>query len=257
MTGTRPRIHLKAARALLVAGVAAVVVSACATTLPARTSADYSNLPAAQVQVAVADLASRYRSDPGNRELGIHYAAALRAAGQNAQAVTVMETLVGRYPGDASVSLAYAKALTADGRFEQALAVAENAANPVAPDWEVLSVRGAILDQMGEHALARQAYQQALLLAPGEAGLHANLGLSYAMTGGLDRAEAALRQAVALPGASSRVWQNLALVIGLQGRFTEAEQIYALHLPPDEVAATMTYIRGMLTEQSRWDAIRR
>ena len=96
---------------------------------------------------------------------------------------------------------------------------------------------------MGEHALARQAYSQALLLAPHQPGLHANLGLSYAMTNELPQAESHLRQAVALPGASTRVRQNLALVVGLQGRFDEARTLYAAELPPDAVTANMDYIR--------------
>ena len=154
------------------------------------------------------------------------------------------------------MALAYAKALTADGRFQQALAVADNATDPLAPYWEALSVRGAIYDQLGEHAAARQDYQQALLLAPGEPSLRANLGLSYAMTGDLARAEAELRHAVALPNASSQVRQNLALVIGLQGRFSEAQAIYAAELPPEEVAANMAYIRQMLSQQNRWSAVR-
>src|SRR5690606_11861808 len=131
-----------------------------------------------------------------------------------------------------------------------------NAINPVTPHWDALSVRGAILDQMGRHPEARQTYAQALLLAPGESRLHANLGLSYAMPGELAQAEAHLRQAVALPGGTSRARQNLALVMGLQGRFDEARAIYAAALPPDAVEANMEYIRALLTQQDRWQAIR-
>src|SRR5690606_20552335 len=109
----------------------------------------------------------------------IHYAAALRAASQNAQAVTVMESVMAQHGNDPEAGLAYAKALSADGRFEQALNVMGNAINPVSPDWEALSVRGAILDQMGRNAEARRDYSQALLLAPQEARVHANLGLSF------------------------------------------------------------------------------
>lgn len=245
-----------AGKALLITTLA-VSLSACAANRVNQTvSADYSNLSGPQIQASVADLAARYRADPRNKALGIHYAAALRAAQQNAQAVTVMESLMSVYQGDPEVSLAYGRALASDGRFAQALSVIDQAINPVAPDWDALSVRGAVLDQMGEHAMARQAYTQALLLAPQQPSLHANLGLSYAMTNELTQAENHLRQAVSLPGASTRVRQNLALVIGLQGRFDEARAIYASELPPEAVEANMSYIRAMLTQQNRWEAIR-
>jgi Flp pilus assembly protein TadD len=52
------------------------------------------------------------------------------------------------------------------------------------------------------------------------------------------------------------VRQNLALVIGLQGRFDEARAIYAAELPPDQVEANMAYVRSMLTQQNRWNAIK-
>ncbi|WP_404400030.1 tetratricopeptide repeat protein [Pelagibacterium halotolerans] len=243
-------------RSALLASVALVALSACATNRTTAVNADYSSLSGPQIQTTVAELANSYRSNPRDATLGIHYAAALRAAGQTTPAVQVMEYLMGQTRGGPAVSLAYAKALAADGRFEQALSVLNNTIDPVAPDWEALSVKGAILDQMGQHEAARAAYSQALLLAPDRPALHANMGLSYSMTGDLRQAEQHLRQAVALPSASTRVRQNLALVLGLQGRFDEARAIYAQELPSDEVEANMAYIRAMLTQQNRWDEIR-
>ena len=43
--------------------------------------------------------------------------------------------------------------------------------------------------------------------------------------------------------------QNLALVVGLQGRFAEAEEIARADLPPDEAAANVDYLRQMLAQQ--------
>ena len=79
-----------------------------------------------------------------------------------------------------------------------------------------------------------------------------NLGLSYALTKDLKRAEATLRQAVAQPDAAPKVRQNLALVVGLQGRFAEAETIARADLPPDEAAANVGYLRQMLAQRSSW-----
>ena len=64
------------------------------------------------------------------------------------------------------------------------------------------------------------------------------------------KAEPTLRRAIAHPGADRRVRQNLALVIGLQGRFQEAEEIARGDLCPDEASANVAYLRQMLTEQN-------
>ena len=52
-----------------------------------------------------------------------------------------------------------------------------------------------------------------------------NLGLSYMLSQELPKAEETLRHAYGNPRADARVRQNLALVVGLQGRFAEAESI--------------------------------
>lgn len=206
-------------------------------------------------QGALDQLAAKYKSNGKDRVTIIYYAAALRANGQSAQAVAVLETGMMQYKGDPDIIVGYAKALSAEGQFEQALAVVDGAIRPEQPDWNALSVKGAILDQMGRSGEARVLYQQAMTIAPGEASLYANLGLSYAMTNELAAAEAQLRHAVQMPGSTSQVRQNLALVIGLQGRFDEARAMFALELAPDQVEANLAYIRAMLTQQDRWDLI--
>jgi len=126
---------------------------------------------------------------------------------------------------------------------------------PEAPDWNALLVKGATLDQLGRHGEARALYAQALVHAPGEASVEANIGLSYAMTNELPAAEQHLRRAVQMRGATSRVRQNLALVVGLQGRFDECRALYAAELPPEQVESNMAYVRALLTQQNRWDMI--
>jgi hypothetical protein len=47
----------------------------------------------------------------------------------------------------------------------------------------------------------------------------------------------------------------LALVIGLQGRFAEAEQIVRADLPADEAAANVAYLKQMMTDHNDWAKI--
>jgi len=248
-----------ALRAAGAAGLAAMLLSGCALN-PANTasvrSPDFSGQNAGQQQATLSQLAARYKSNPQDKTTVIYYAAALRAAGQPGQAVAAIETAMTGNPNDVDLKVNYAKALSAVGRYDQALTVITDAIRPDAPDWNALLVKGAILDQMGNNAEARAAYQQALLIAPNEPSLEANLGLSYAMTNDLTNAEAHLRKAASLPGATSKIRQNLALVIGLEGRFDEARALFAAELPPDQVDANMAYIKSLLTQQNRWAAIK-
>lgn len=241
-------------RPLLLAGVAALALSACASNRGQYGEASYS-ASASQTQGSLAELTERYRRNPKDKATVIHYANALRAAGLPQQATAALEQAITIYPRDIDISIAYAKALTAAGRFDQSLGVLDNVIRPDAPDWNALLVKGATLDQMGRNAEARAIYAQAALLAPGEASIETNLGLSYAMTNELPRAEQHLRRAVQMRGANTQTRQNLALVVGLQGRFSEAKALYAAELPPDQVEANMAYVRALLTQQNRWDLI--
>lgn len=246
----------RALPALLLAGFAALTLSACASNRPSPRSPDFSSQTPAEAQATLGELAANFKAHPKDKATVIRYAAALRAAGQAEQAIAALEGAMGAHGDDADIRIAYAKALSAGGRFQQALNVVDGAIDPAVPDWSALSVKGAILDQTGSNEQARLVYRQALLIAPDEASLHANLGLSYAMTNDLPEAEAHLRRAAGMRGATSKVRQNLALVVGLQGRFEECRLLFAAELPEDQVEANLAYIRALLTQQNRWELIR-
>lgn len=245
----------KPIRLLLLTGTAALALSACAANRTSTQTPDFAGQTRAESAATLGDLAARYKARPGDKAVSIYFAAALRNVGQNDQAIAVLEAAISRSPQDRDLKIAYAKALSAAGRLDQALNVLDAAIQTDQPDWNALSVKGAVLDQMGRNQEARALYSQALLVAPNEASLEANLGLSYAMTNELGPAEQHLRRAVTMRGANSKIRQNLALVVGLQGRFDECRKLYAAELPPDEVEANMAYIRALLTQQNRWNLI--
>ena len=191
-----------------------------------------------------------YRANPTDAGAAIRYARALRAIGERTQATAVLEQAAIRSPKDRAVLGAYGRALADAGNYQQAFEVLGRAHLPEQPDWRILSVQGAVLDQMGRHEEARRYYSSALKLAPDDPSVLSNLGLSYALSKDLGQAEATLRRAVAQPGADRRVRQNLALVVGLAGRFAEAESIARADLPPDEAAANVAYLRQVLSQQN-------
>src|SRR5262249_30997782 len=125
------------------------------------------------------------------------------------------------------------------------------------PDWHILSAQGAVLDQMGRHQEAQRYYASALKIAPDEPTILSNLGLSYALAKDLHKAEATLRRATAQGNGDPRVRQNLALVVGLQGRFADAETIARADLPPEEAAANVAYLRQMLSKEGDWKKLAR
>ena len=191
----------------------------------------------------------RYRADPRNAEAALAYGQALRASGQRSQAAAVLEQATIAHPGDKALLAAYGRALADNGNFQQAFDVLGRAHSPEDPDWRILSVQGAALDQLGRHEDARRYYASALKIVPDEPSVLSNLGLSYMLSKNLPKAEEVLRQAYASGRADARVRQNLALVIGLQGRFAEAEQIVRADLPAEEAAANVAYLKQMLNRK--------
>ena len=191
----------------------------------------------------------RYRANPRDAEAALRYGQALRVTGQRPQATAVLEQASLAHPGNKQLLAAYGRALADNGNFQQAFDVLSRAHSPDNPDWRILSVQGTALDQMGKHAEARGYYTSALRIAPDEPSVLSNLGMSYVLSRELPKAEETLRKAQATGRADARVRQNLALAVGLQGRFAEAETIARADLPPDEAAANVAYLKQMLARK--------
>jgi len=238
-------VGLAALLALVMAGCTTMpssdVTGSIATADTPRSEADWRR----EMEVA----GGRYRADPTDAEAAMRYGQALRAIGQRTQAAAVLEQAAIQNPGNRALLGAFGRALADAGRYDTALDVLNRAHSPDNPDWRILSVQGAVLDQLGRHAEAQNHYASALRLMPEEPSVLSNLGLSYALSKKLPMAEATLRRAVARPGVAPKVRQNLALVVGLQGRFAEAEAIARGDLSPEEAAANVAYLKRMLAQQ--------
>jgi len=195
---------------------------------------------------------ARYHDNPGDPKAAMAYAEALRATDQRAQAVAVLRQASMRNPKDMPLLGAYGRALAGAGDYKEALDALSRAHTPDNPDWRILNAQGAVLDQMGRHKEAQRYYASALNMVPNEPSVLSNLGLSYALQKHLRLAEKTLRKAVAQPNARPKVRQNLALIVGLEGRFAEAERIARADLPADQAEANVAYLRQMLARQKQW-----
>jgi len=245
-------VSLRRIRLLATVALIAAALSGCKTTGSVDTTGSISSGPPARSdtdwRADAQALGEKFRADPRDPDIAIRYARALRATGQRTQAAAVLETASLHNPNNKPLLGAYGRALADAGSFKQALEVLERAHSPDQPDWRVLSVQGAVLDQMGRHGEAQRYYASALKIMPDEPSVLSNLGLSYALSKDLRRAEETLRRASARGNADKRVRQNLALVVGLQGRFPEAETIAKADLPAEEATANVATLRRMLAQ---------
>ena len=201
--------------------------------------------------------ARRYDANPKDKNVALTYARALRSLSRHSEAVAVLQGAAITHPQDQEVLGAFGKALADAGRLREAADVLTRAHTPERPNWSILNAQGSVADQLGDHAGAQSYYSAALKIAPGEPSIHSNLGLSYAMAKQLPQAEQQLRSASQMPGADMRVRQNLSLVLALQGKFSEAEDVARRDLPPAEATASIASIRAMIAQSNTWREIQK
>lgn len=210
---------------------------------------------ASQTQVAATERA--YRRRPKSKTAALNYAQALRENSQDNEAVQILQSAALKHQNDREVQFAYGRALAATGRHREAHSIMQRVEPQSQADWRFLSSYGAVLDQIGHHKEAQDRYRRALALAPNEPRILSNLGLSYALTNQIQKGERVLREASRHPRANARVRQNLVLVLGLQGKFGEAEQIAAQDLGPQGAKQSVASLRQMMSEDNRWDSLKK
>ncbi len=211
----------------------------------------------AKLRAYADDCDKRNERNPGEKIASIAYARALRALTRYSEAVAVIQTAAIKAPKDFDVLGEYGKALADAGQLGQAKDVLTRAYTPDSPRWDVMSVQGAVADRLGDHASAMQFYRDALKISPGEPGVLANMGLSLALAKQLPEAEQALRQAAASPKADARIRGDLALVLALEGKFGEAEQVGLTDLSPEAARANVEAIRQMIAQNDAWRELRK
>ncbi len=199
-------------------------------------------------------LAKQWKSEPTNLAVTLAYSESLEKLGQKPTQIDVLRSAANQTQSDANSQSQLGRALLAAGDVQGATESLNRAATLNPNDAQALSALGATLDQQTKHSEAREKYQAALAVAPNDVGIMNNMAMSYALQGKLPEAENLLRKIMANPKSKStpRVRQNLALVVGLQGRFEDAKKIASEDLPPDQVAANMAYLQQMLGRQNTW-----
>lgn len=187
---------------------------------------------------------SRQRSDtPAGGALA--EARARRLSGDKAGAYAILDKAADDTPKETTLLKERALLALELGHIAKAEQQLKGLIDPKAPDWRVLSGYGAALAASGKHQQAQRQFAKALELAPDHPAILNNLALSYALDGKSEQAETLLTRAAqaspkTAPGAQAR--QNLALIVGLNGRTEEAVKISSAVLPPAQAKANADYL---------------
>lgn len=201
--------------------------------------------------------AKYWEKNPNDIGGALSYAAHLRAIGSNDQALAVVRKTTMNNPENPQILEAYGKQLASVGQLPEASKVLYKAIAIGKPTWQLYSLQGTVLDRMGNHTEAQNMYGSALKLSPDNTTIMNNKAMSHALSGDPKTAEKILRGAVAKSddASSERLRQNLALMLGLQGKFDEARAVLAKVLPAHLVKSNMAYIKKMISQPNTWKQI--
>jgi Flp pilus assembly protein TadD len=183
-------------------------------------------------------------ADQTDTDARLKLAKALRALGKYEEAGENADQLLVVQPTNYEALLESARDRIAQNQGFYAIDTAQRAAALEPHDWRPVSLQAIGLEQSDRDSEALAAHQKALALAPNNPATLSNLGMYYATHGDGAKAEALLRRAVAAPGAGAQERQNLALVLGLEGKIAEAEPLERQDLPPQIVSNNLAYLRA-------------
>jgi Flp pilus assembly protein TadD len=183
--------------------------------------------------------------DPLDVVAEVRLASALRALGQYDQAVQTVGRVLIIDPKNYDALVESARDYIAAGQGFYAIDPLTHAQALKPKDWLPPSLLGVAYVQVKRDDDARAAWIEALKLSPNNPAVLSNMAMQMAAKGDAAGAEALLRVAVAQPDATLQVRQNLTLVLGIEGKFDEAETWLRRDLPPDQADADLAYLQTM------------
>lgn len=254
----RPNHH-----GLTAAVAAALLVGACSSSGdpgaglesllgPAQTTASSQAGGGSSPQVARTDLekaleywGEEHKKKPTDANVALSYSRNLKAAGRKEQAFGVLQSVAIVHGENRDIASEMGRlALEFDQVpiAEKLLAMADD---PAKPDWRVISARGTVMAKQNKYAEAIPYFERASSLAPTQASVLNNLAMAHAANGDPAKAEEILRKASAT-SKDPKIRQNLALVLGLQGKHDEAGQVRSAAAPSTVASADTEYIKQMV-----------
>ncbi len=187
--------------------------------------------------------ANQFDHDPTDAQMGIYLSNAQRAMGRNAEAADTAHTVLLFAPKNPDALLAAARAHIADNNAFYAVDPLKSATELRPRDWQAWSLLGVAYQQIKRPDDAQGAWAAALKLSPDNPAVLTNMAMAKVAEGDLAGAEPLLRTAAAEKTATLQIRQNLALVLGLQGKMVEAEKLLRQDFPPDQADANLAWLQ--------------
>jgi Flp pilus assembly protein TadD len=181
--------------------------------------------------------------NPADPVAGVKMAGALRELGQFDQAADAAQGVLAAQPDNYEAMLEFGRDQIARGQGFYGIAALEKARAIAPGDWRPLSLLGVAYTQVRRADDARAAWNEGLQLSADNPEILTNAAVALMTDGNLPGAEGLLRRAVAQPNATIKMRLNLALVLGLQGKTPEAEQIIRRDLPPEQADRNLQWLR--------------
>ena len=233
-----PASHVARARDWLIVSGVALITAGCTTqplfepsqVVPMASStsgpADKAKTQqSADARAASTALVAKAQADPKDSAAVIKAARALRAEGERAQALVLLEKASMAQPKNPAVIRETGLVALELGQIGKAETLLAKALEHNKADWQTRSALGTALASGGKHQEAQTQFAKALELAPDHPAILNNLALSYALDGKPAEAERILRVAATAKSTPPQVRQNLALVLGAGGKLAEAEKL--------------------------------
>ena len=199
--------------------------------------------------------ADEYRKDKANLETTLRFMYALRTIGSHERILEVVQEAYPLHPQSHELLLELGRSFMDQNKYNDAAVAFVRAADYSPQDVAApLAALGVAFDHMDRHDDAQEAYREALAREPERLSTLSNYGISLALTGDLTESETVLRKAASLPGAGPQVKQNLALVLGLQGRFDEMIAVDP-NAPRQTVEANKRALQNMLTPARTYESL--
>jgi len=245
------------ATTLLLTGAQALAQSPAQSPAQSQPLSEPATAPARRIPADAATRAAYDRLDPLSRSAfwaqeqainpadpvaGVRLSQALREIGRHDAAAEAAEATLAVQPDNVEAMLEVGRAHWSRGQAFYGISALERARDLSPADWRPWSLLGAAYQQVRRPADARAAWDRALQLSPDNPAVLTNVAMTYVTAGDLNAAEDLMRRAAAQPGASLQVRQNLAMVLGLNGKTDEAEVILRRDLPPEAADRNLEWL---------------
>ena len=195
---------------------------------------------------AMEEMARAEELAPENPLIAAQYGGALSDAGQDEQAIAVLEHAEKANPGLISITYPLGLALQRVGRLDEAIPLLQKVADAQPKDGEVLTNLGMALAQAQRAKDAVPVLQRAVALSPHNATAHQDLAAAFIQLSQYEDAVEQLRAALKISPDAPQLHYNLGLALKMeddaQGAIPELETAEKL----DASAPEPPYVLGVL-----------